>query len=125
MASSEASSSGVSGFKRYKKVKCQPKYCKCGVQAVAMVSTTLQNPNALFWSCRWKHCGVKHCDFWEWFTTESLIYPTTNDEMAYEQNLKLNDDVVKIKKRLKLIEGRLKYILILLVCVFVTVFMRK
>ena len=68
---------------------------------------------------------MKHCDFWEWFTTESLIYPTTNDEMAYEQNLKLNDDVVKIKKRLKLIEGRLKYILILLVCVFVTVFMRK
>ena len=68
---------------------------------------------------------MKHCDFWEWITTESLICPTTNAEMAYEQNLKLNDDVVKIKKRLKLIEGRLKYILILLVCVFVTVFMRK
>ena len=29
---------------------------------------------------------------------KSLIYPTTNDKMAYEQNLKLNDDVVKKKK---------------------------
>lgn len=82
MASSEASSSAVNEFKRYKKVKCQPKYCKCGVQAVAMVSTTLQNPNAMSWSCKWKHCGVKHCDFWEWLTTESLIYPNTNEEMS-------------------------------------------
>lgn len=45
--------------------------------------------------------------------------------MPYEQNLKLNDDVAKIKKRLKLIEGKLKYALIMLVCVFVTVFMIK
>ena len=125
MASSEASSSAVNEFKRYKRVKCQPKYCKCGVQAVAMVSTTLQNPNAMFWSCKWKHCGAKHCDFWEWLTTESLIYPNTNEEMSYEQNSKLADEVVKIKKRLKIIEGKLKYILIVLVCVFVTVFMRK
>ena len=68
---------------------------------------------------------VKHCDFWEWLTTESLIYPNTNEEMSYEQNSKLVDEVLKIKKRLKLIEERLIYILIVLVCVFVTIFMRK
>ena len=87
--------------------------------------TTLQNLNALFWSCRWKYCGVKHYDFWKWSTTESLIYPNTNDEIPYDQNLKLNDDVVKIKKKLKFIKEKLKYILIVLVSVFVIVFMRK
>ena len=46
---------------------------------------------------------------------ESLIYPSTNGVMA-GQNLKLNDDLVKIKKRLKSIEGKLKWILIVLVC---------
>ena len=61
MASSEASSSAGSGHTRYNKVKCQQKYCKCGVQAVAMVSTTLQNPSAMFWSCRWKYCRARHC----------------------------------------------------------------
>ena len=124
MAFSEASSSTNSGHTRYDKVKCQPKYCKCGVQAVAMVSTTLQNSNAMFWSCRWKHCGARHCGFWEWFTVESLIYPSTNGVMP-GQNLKLNDDLVKIKKRLKSIEGKLKWILIVLACVFVIVLMRK
>ena len=65
-----------------------------------MVSTTLQNPNAMFWSCRWKHCGARHYGFWEWFTVESLIYPSANSVMS-GQDLKLNDDLVKIKKMLK------------------------
>ena len=124
MASCYNSSSAASGQPQ-RKIKCIPKYCWCGMQACAMVSTTPQNPNAMFWSCKWKHCGAKHCDFWEWLTTESLIYPNTNEEMSYEQNSKLVDEVLKIKKRLKIIEGKLKYILIVLVCVFVTVLMRK
>lgn len=54
------------------------------MQAMAMVSITLQNPNVIFWSCEWKHCWLKHCDFLEQFTTESLIYPSTNNEMPYK-----------------------------------------
>lgn len=45
--------------------------------------------------------------------------------MSYEQDSKLNDDIVKIKKRLKLIEGKFKYIIVVLVCVFVTIFIKN
>lgn len=110
MASSYSSSSAVSG-QPHRKVKCIPKNCWCGVQACTMVSTTQQNPNAMFWSCK-----LNKCKFWQWFATEALIYPST-DQKVDNQNMELNDDVVKIKKRLKLIEGKLKYIIILLLCV--------
>lgn len=68
----------------------------------------MQNSNALFWLCKWKHNGVKHCDFWELFNIESLIYTNTNDEMSYDQYSKLNDNLMNIKKRLKLIEKKIQ-----------------
>lgn len=45
--------------------------------------------------------------------------------MSHEQDSKLNDDIVKIKKRLKFIEGKFKYIIVVLVCVFVTIFIEN
>ena len=74
-----------------------------------MVSTTPQNPNVMFWSCR-----LNKCKFWQWFTTEALIYPSSSDQMVDNQNLEPNavnfeaDEMVKIKKRFRLIEGKLK-----------------
>ena len=50
--------------------------------------------------------------------------------MVDNQNLELNtvnfgaDEMVKIKKRLRLIEGKLKYIIILLVCFCAIVFIK-
>ena len=124
MASSYSSSSVASGQPQ-RKIKCIPKYCWCGMQACAMVSTTPQNPNAMFWSCR-----LNKCKFWQWFTTEALIYPSRSDQMVDNQNLEPNavnfgaDEMVKIKKRLRLIEGKLKYIIILLVCLCAIVFIK-
>ena len=122
MASSYNSSSAPSG-QQHRKVKCTPIHCWCGVQACAMVSTTPQNRNAMFWSCRFNKCR-----FWQWFTTETLIYPSNSDQTIDNQNLELDavhfraDDVAKIKKRLKVIEGRLKCIIIMLVFVCAIVF---
>ena len=93
------------------------------MHACAMVSTTPQNRNAMFWSCRFNKCK-----FWQWFIAETLIYPSNSDQTAANQNLELDavhfraDDVAKIKKRLKVIEGRLKCIIIMLVIVCVIVF---
>ena len=62
------------------------------------------------------------------FTAEALIYPSNSDHMVDNQNLKVNtvnfraDDMSKIKKRLRVIEGRLKCIIIMLVFVCAIVF---
>ena len=120
MASCYNSSSAASG-QQHRKVKCTPIHCWCGVQACAMVSTTPQNRNAMFWSCRFNKCK-----FWQWFIAETLIYPSNSDQIADNQNLELNvvlfraDDVAKIKKRLKVIEERLKCkIMLVFVCAIV------
>ena len=96
-----------------------------------MVSTTPQNRNAMF-----RPCKFNKCEFWQWFTTsfdnglvpKFLIYPNSSDQVADNQNLELNavnfraDDVLKIKKMLRVIEGRLKCIIIMIVCVCAIVF---
>ena len=96
-----------------------------------MVSITPQNHNAMFRSCRFNKC-----EFWQWFTTsfdndlvqKFLIYPNSSDQVVDNQNLELNtvnfraDDVVKIKKRLRVIEGRVKCIILMIVCVCAIVF---
>ena len=98
MASSYNSSFAVSG-QSYTKVKCTPIHCWCGVHACAMVSTGLHNRNAMFWSCRFNKCK-----FWQWFTTQALIYPNNSDQMADNQNLEVNvvnfraNDVAKIRR---------------------------
>lgn len=35
--------------------------------------------------------------FLQWFIVEALIYPITNGQMPDNQNLELNDDMVKIR----------------------------
>ena len=88
-----------------------------------MVSTIPQNHKAMFWSYKFNKCK-----FWQWFTTEALIYPSSSDQMADNQNLELNvvkflvDVVLKIKKRLRVTKGRLKCIIIMLICVCAIVF---
>ena len=60
----------------------------------------------------------------------ALIYPSSSDQMVDNQSLEPNAvnfgavEMVKIKKRLRLIEGKLKYVIILLVCLYAIVFIK-
>lgn len=79
----------------------------------------------MFWSYR-----LNKCKFREQFSTKDLIHSSSGDQMTDNQYLEINafnfgaNDVVKIKERLKLIEGKLKFIIILLVCACSIVFIK-
>ena len=117
MASSSHTSISPRGrAKKPTEVTCNPKYCNCGVHACALVSTTSENPNKLFWICRYKKCN-----FWQWAAKEDL--EMHNSTSSY--GLNLNEDVLKMNERLRCIEAKLKLVIVFICGLLIGLFMRK
>ena len=102
--------------KKHAEVTCYTKYCNCGVQACAMISTTSENPNKLFWTCRFKKCN-----FWQWTAKEDMEMRNT----TFGHGINLNEDVIKISERLRCIEARLKLVIVFICGIVTDLFMRK
>lgn len=114
--SSHSSINSRGRAKKPTEVTCFPKYCNCGVQACGMVSTTLENPNKLFWICTFKKCN-----FWQWATKEDLEMHNTTS--AYV--MKLNENVLKTNDWVRGIEAKIKLIIVLICVLVVGLFMKK
>ena len=115
-SSSHTSISSTGRAKKPAEVTYYPKYCNCGVQACAMVSTTSANPNKLFWICRYRKCN-----FWQWAAKEDL--EMRNSTSSY--GLNLNEDVLKMNERLRCIEAKLKLVIVFICGIVIGLFMMK
>ena len=90
-SSSNLSVNTMVRVKKHVEVTYYPKYCNCGVQACAMVSTTSANPNKLFWTCRFKKCN-----FLQWAAKEDMEMRNT----TFGHGMNLNEYVMKMNERL-------------------------
>ena len=88
-SSSNLSVNTMVRVKKHAEVTYYPKYCNCGVQACAMVSTTSENLNELFWTCKFKKSI-----FCQWATKEDMEMRNNTSGHGMNQN----EDVIKISE---------------------------
>ncbi|MED6199298.1 hypothetical protein PIB30_074728, partial [Stylosanthes scabra] len=75
------SSESASAMK--KKSKFLASECKCGAYAILFMSSTLGNPNRLFYGCPYFKAPAPHCNFFAWLDEYVASYGAVMSKAVY------------------------------------------
>ncbi|MED6127857.1 hypothetical protein PIB30_092141 [Stylosanthes scabra] len=98
-------SSGGGGWSRRKKKFPAPR-CKCGSYAILFQSSTVGNPNRLFFGCSNFKTTTPHCKYFSWldeFVSSFSVKEDANRGEVFEDMVKLEEKMVALEN---LVAGR-------------------